>query len=65
MAEATALLSLSRTQRRLAREYKKWALEDEAAGRLERYRKYRREAERLWREAAIHFQHYQERRAHG
>lgn len=37
--------------RRRAHEYRRWALEAEAAGDLERYRRYRADSERQWRQA--------------
>lgn len=50
------LLSLSQTQRRLAHEYKRWALAEEAAGDWPRYRKFKAESNRLWNEAKWHLQ---------
>lgn len=47
----TDYFSLSQTQRRLAHEYKRWALEDEVIGNLERYRVNRQRSDRLWRSA--------------
>lgn len=45
------LFSLSQTQRRLAHEYKQWALEDEKAGRIERCRQNRKRSDDLWHQA--------------
>ena len=47
----TALLSLARTQRRLSWRYRRWAVEDEAAGRLVLYRRNVEQARKLWRSA--------------
>ena len=47
-SEAQAWFSLSQTQRRLAHEYKRWALEAEKLGQLERYREYRKRSDELW-----------------
>jgi len=57
MSKSAAFLSLAKTQRRLAHEYRRWAQEDEAAGRLARCRKYRAESERLWQAAKFHLRH--------
>lgn len=51
---AEAFFHLALTQRRLAHRYRRWALEDEAAGRLVAYRHYSDEAKRLWRDAKGH-----------
>ena len=51
---AEAFFHLALTQRRLAHRYRRWALEDEAAGRLVAYRHYRDEAKRLLRDAKGH-----------
>jgi hypothetical protein len=51
---AAALVSLALTQRRLSWRYRRWALEDEAAGRMVAYRHDVKEARRLWREAKEH-----------
>lgn len=51
---AAAFVSLALTQRRLSWRYRRWALEDEAAGRLVAYRRDVKEARRLWREAKVH-----------
>lgn len=48
---AAAFLSLALTQRRLSWRYRRWSVEDEAAGRLVAYRHDVKEARRLWREA--------------
>lgn len=37
--------------RRRAHEYRRWALEYEAAGNLEKYRRYRKQSDRQWRMA--------------
>lgn len=50
-SEAQAWLSLSQTQRRLAHNYKRMALEDERAGNLERYRINRKRSDDLWQSA--------------
>lgn len=57
--EAMAMLRLAATQRRIARTNRDWALEAERDGKLEDYRRYRKEAERLWSDA----QWYEERAA--
>lgn len=49
-----AFLSLAWKQSRLSWKYRKWALEDEARGNLNAYRKHAAEARRLWREAEWH-----------
>ena len=54
---AAAFVSLALTQRRLSWRYRRWALEDEAAGRLVAYRHDVKEARRLWREAKGHLSH--------
>lgn len=55
--EAYAFLRLSQTQRRLAHEYKRRALEDAAAGRLDSYVKHKAESDRLWQSAKWHLNH--------
>lgn len=55
-SEAQAWFSLSQTQRRLAHEYKRFALEDEQAGKLERYRLNRQRSDTLWRSAKFSLQ---------
>jgi hypothetical protein len=55
--QSAAFFSLSQTQRRLAHDYKRWALED--AGRWlpdELYRKHRAESDRLWQSAKWNLQ---------
>lgn len=52
--ERRAFLRLAVQQRRLYWKYRKWALEDEAAGNLAAYRKHLKEAERLRRDAHWH-----------
>jgi hypothetical protein len=54
--QAQAWFSLSQTQRRLAWEYKRFAIEDEQNGNLERYRLNRDRSDRLWRSAKWSFQ---------
>lgn len=54
--EGLAFLSLAKTQRRLAGEYRKWAREAEAAGKTEQFNKYAAEARRLWRDTKWHLQ---------
>lgn len=49
-----ALVSLSRTQRRLAHEAKRQAMKAETEGNLDWYRRFRRDSERLWKEARWH-----------
>jgi hypothetical protein len=49
--QSAAFFSLSQTQRRLAHDYKRWALEDAADGFDELYRKHRTESDRLWQSA--------------
>jgi len=49
-----AVVSLALTQRRLSWQYRKWAVEDEARGNLNAYRRHAAEARRLWREALWH-----------
>lgn len=53
-ATVVALLSLSHTQRRLAHQYKNWALEAERAGKLLDYRKWKVESDRCWSGALWH-----------
>jgi hypothetical protein len=53
-AERQALIRLANTQRHLSWKYRSWALEDQAAGKLDSYRKNIREAERLRRDARWH-----------
>lgn len=48
---AAAFFSLALTQRRLSWRYRRWAAEDEAAGRLVAYRRDVEEARKLWRAA--------------
>lgn len=48
---ADAFISLALTQRRLAHQAKREAIEAEHKGDLKRYRQMRAEAERLWVEA--------------
>lgn len=50
------LFSLSQTLRRLAHEYKRWALADEAEGFLDHYRRHKAESTRLWRAAKWYLQ---------
>ena len=52
--ERAAFFSLSQTQRRLAHQYKRWAMAEENGGSIERYRKYKAECNRLWQEAKWH-----------
>jgi hypothetical protein len=54
--QSAAFFSLSQTQRRLAHEYKRWALEDAAEGFAELYRKHRAESDRLWQSAKWNLQ---------
>lgn len=49
-----ALISLALSQRRLAHEYKRWALAAEEEGKLERYRSYRSDSDHYWRSAKFH-----------
>lgn len=49
--EAAAFFKCSQTLRRLAHSYKRWALEDERAGKLDEYRKHRASSDRLWNSA--------------
>lgn len=53
-AERRAFLRLAVQQRRLYWQYRRWALEDEAAGNLAAYCKHLKEAERLRRDAHWH-----------
>lgn len=55
-SEAQAWFDLSQTQRRLAWEYRRFALEDEQAGKLERYRLNKQRSDTLWRSAKWSFQ---------
>lgn len=55
-SQAQAWFSLSQTQRRLAWEYRRFALEDEQAGKLERYRINRQRSDTLWRSAKFSLQ---------
>lgn len=48
------LLRLSQTQRRIAHEYKRWALEYLAAGRTDRFEYYRNKSNACWQEAKLH-----------
>lgn len=48
---AANLFSLSQTRRRIAHEYKRWALEAETNGNLPEYRRCRKESDRLWHSA--------------
>lgn len=52
--EAAAFFHCSQTLRRLAHEYKRWALADEVEGRGDDYRKHKAESTRLWRSAKWH-----------
>ena len=54
MSPMENFLSLAKTQRRIAHQYRRWALADEAAGKAERGRKYRAEYQRLWDAAKWH-----------
>lgn len=45
------LFSLSQTRRRLAHEYKRWALEDARAGKAERAAQCRKKSDELWQSA--------------
>lgn len=54
MTTATNFLTLAKTQKRLAHDYRRWALEDEATGNLPRYRRHRAESNRLWRDSKKH-----------
>jgi len=54
--EAQAWFSLSQTQRRLAHEYRRFALQDEQAGKLDRYRLNRQRSDTLWRSAKFSLQ---------
>ncbi len=54
--ERRALLRLAIKQRRLSWQYRRWAAEDEAAGKQDDYRKHLAEAERLIRDARWHIQ---------
>jgi len=56
MSEAQAWFALSQKQRRLAWEYRRFALEDEQAGKLERYRLNRQRSDTLWRSAKFSLQ---------
>ena len=55
-SQFAAFFSLSQTQRRLAHEYKRWALADEAEGFLEHYRRHKAESNRLWQSAKWNLQ---------
>jgi hypothetical protein len=52
-----AFVSLAMTQRRLSWKYRRWALEDEARGDHDAYRKHAAEARRLWRNAQWHLEY--------
>ena len=52
--QSAAFFSLSQRQRRLAHEYKRWALEDAAEGFLELSRRHKAESDRLWNDAKWH-----------
>lgn len=45
------LFSLSQTRRRLAHEYKRWALEDASNGKPERAAGWRKKSDELWQSA--------------
>jgi hypothetical protein len=51
---AAAFMSLALTQRRLAHQHRRWALEDAIAGKLAESRRELNEANRLWRDAKEH-----------
>lgn len=61
--ERAAFLSLARREHQLSWIYRKWALEEEKAGNLDAYRKYAREARRLWRAAKSAIDHARRREA--
>lgn len=52
--DRAAFIRLALTQRRLSREYRAWAREDEAAGKLDAYRINKAEADRLARHARFY-----------
>ena len=54
--QRAAFFSLSQTQRRLAHQYKRWALEDEAGGFFDLYRRHKAESIRLWQSAKWYLQ---------
>lgn len=56
-AISLAFLSLARTQRRLAGEYRRWAREAEADGKLEQYRRYAGMARETFRAGLEHLSH--------
>lgn len=49
-----AFISLALTQRRLSRQYRAWASDDETAGKLDAYRINKAEADRLVRHARFY-----------
>ena len=55
-ATATALFSLSQTQRRLAHEIRREALKWEAAGNYQKFASCMLEGRRLWRDAKWHLE---------
>lgn len=59
-ANRAAFLRLAINQRRRYWQYRRWALEDEAAGNLEGYRKHMAEANRLRESAHWHINHARE-----
>lgn len=52
--DRAAFIRLALTQRRLSREYRAWAREDEAAGKLDAYRINKAEADRMARHARFY-----------
>ena len=52
--EREAFIRAALTLKRLSWVPRRWALEEEAKGNLERYRSYAAEAKRLWRAAKWH-----------
>lgn len=54
--ERAAFRSLALSQKRRSWTYREWALEAEQAGRLDDYRRYRAESDRLRRDARQHLE---------
>lgn len=53
---ALSLISLAKTQKRLAHEYKRMAVTSADLNRTEAYQRNKAEANRLWRDAKWHLQ---------
>lgn len=60
--EYRALVRLAWTQHKIAWQNRRWATECEAAADLEGYRKHRKEANKLWRDAHWHLRRARDRK---